>query len=249
MTEAARRTGLLDDASLEASAVVANCAMNRERQLTGVNSYARELGFSPLDVLMARIGEAGDTGTAGWLDLCCGSGRALIQAACRLRAAGLSGRVTVTGVDLVDAFDPVPAPLPGLELICASAATWQPDRSYDLITCVHGLHYIGDKLALLTRAASWLTPHGRLTADLDLSAIDLGDDPALARRLAARLRAAGFTGNPRRHQITCTGQRDVRLPYVYLGADNRAGPGYTGQPAIRSHYAEQPGLRARSQRS
>lgn len=34
-----------DDAELEASAVVANCAMNRERQLAGVNSYARELGF------------------------------------------------------------------------------------------------------------------------------------------------------------------------------------------------------------
>jgi hypothetical protein len=33
--------------------VVANCAMNRERQLAGVNSYARELGCSPLDVITA----------------------------------------------------------------------------------------------------------------------------------------------------------------------------------------------------
>lgn len=36
---------LLDDAALEKSAVVANRAMNRERQLAGVNSHARELGF------------------------------------------------------------------------------------------------------------------------------------------------------------------------------------------------------------
>jgi len=39
---------LLDDGDLTLSAVVANCAMNRERQLAGVNSYTRELGFNPL---------------------------------------------------------------------------------------------------------------------------------------------------------------------------------------------------------
>jgi hypothetical protein len=33
-----RHAGLLDDEDLARSAVVANCAMNRERQLTGVNS-------------------------------------------------------------------------------------------------------------------------------------------------------------------------------------------------------------------
>ena len=38
----------------------------------------------------------------------------------------------------------------------ASLATWRPERAYDLITCVHGLHYIGDKLGLVARAASWL---------------------------------------------------------------------------------------------
>ncbi|HEX8005464.1 MAG TPA: class I SAM-dependent methyltransferase [Trebonia sp.] len=240
MADADRRARLLDDEALEVSAVVANCAMNRERQLAGVNSYARELGFNPLDVIVAQIrGTAASTGTAGWLDLCCGSGQALIQAAGQLHAAGLAGRVTVTGVDLVDAFGPVPAPVPDLELVCAPVTAWQPTRSFDLITCVHGLHYIGDKLAVLARAASWLTSHGRLIADLDLSAIDLGDGPAAARRLAARLRAAGFAYSSRRHQITCTGRRDVRLPYSYLGADDRAGPGYTGQPAVRSHYAEE----------
>jgi hypothetical protein len=69
-----QRAALLDDAALEASAVVANCAMNRERQLAGVNSYARELGFNPFDLLTSVIagGSEGDTRTAAWLDLCCG---------------------------------------------------------------------------------------------------------------------------------------------------------------------------------
>ena len=237
MADGHRRDGLLDDAALEVSAVVANCVMNRERQLSGVNSYARELGFSPLEFVMGKTGGVTGTGTAAWLDLCCGSGRALIQAASALHGAGLAGRVSLTGVDLVDAFDAVPGPTPGLELICASAIAWVPDRTFDLITCVHGLHYVGDKLGLLTRVASWLTPSGRLIADLDLAAIEVGG-PAAARRLAARLRAAGFGYSFRRHQITCTGPRDIQLPYSYLGADDRVGPGYTGQPAVRSHYAE-----------
>jgi SAM-dependent methyltransferase len=195
------------------SAVVANCAMNRERQLVGVNSYARELGFNPLQVVSARTGSGGrgQDGTVAWLDLCCGSGRALIQAARQVRDAGLAGRVDLVGVDLVDAFDAAPGSVPGLELVCAPVAAWEPARSFDLITCVHGLHYVGDKLALLTRAAGWLAPAGRLTADLDLSAIRVGG-PAATWRLRSRLRAAGFAYSPGRRQITCAGRRDVRLP-------------------------------------
>ena len=223
------REELLDDAALEASAVVANCAMNRERQLAGVNSYARELGFDPLAVVAAQTAGSGQAGTVGWLDLCCGSGRALIQAARQVREAGLAGRVDLVGVDLVDAFDAPPGSVPGLELVCAPVAAWEPARSFDLITCVHGLHYIGDKLALLTRAASWLTPAGRLAADLDLSAIRVGGRPP-TRRLRSRLREAGFAYNSRRHQITCAGRRDVRLPYAYLGADDRAGPATPASP-------------------
>ncbi|MBO0869883.1 MAG: hypothetical protein J2P15_15085 [Micromonosporaceae bacterium] len=64
---------LLDDGSLATSSVIANCAMNRERQLAGVNSYAKELGFNPLDALLTRLAEQD---RAGWLDLCCGTGRA-----------------------------------------------------------------------------------------------------------------------------------------------------------------------------
>ncbi|MEV0392253.1 class I SAM-dependent methyltransferase [Polymorphospora rubra] len=219
---------LLGDDELEGSAVVANCAMNRERQLAGVNSYARELGFDPVDVLTTR------PEGAAWLDLCCGTGRALIQAAAHLRPA----ETTLVGVDLVDAFDPVPATPYAPQLVCASVATWTPARAFDLITCVHGLHYVGDKLAVLTRAANWLTDTGRLVADLDLHSIRLPDGRPAGRRLTARLRAAGFSYDARRHRISRTGPGDVRLPYAFLGADDRAGPNYTGQPAVHSYYAE-----------
>jgi SAM-dependent methyltransferase len=215
--------------ALLTSAVVANNAMNRVRQLAGPNSYARELGFDPVDLLLDRPDDR-----PAWLDLCCGSGRALIQAAARLHASGAGDRIALVGVDLVDAFDPVPAG-PAPELICAPLLGWHPARTFDLITCVHGLHYVGDKLGALARAASWLAPGGRLVADLDLAAVDTGEPTT--RRLAARLRAAGFTYDPRRRRISRTGPVVLDLPYAYLGADDRAGPNYTGQPAVRSYYS------------
>src|ERR1700733_8210555 len=73
---------LLGDDELERSAVVATCRMNRERHPLGSNGYDRELGLDPLDFLKQRIA----TGhLVAWLDLCCGTGRALIQATRQIR--------------------------------------------------------------------------------------------------------------------------------------------------------------------
>jgi SAM-dependent methyltransferase len=223
---------LLGDDELHASAVVANCSMNRERQLAGVNSYARELGLDPVGLLRASITRRG---AGAWLDLCCGTGRALIQAAVILRDEGLFAQAAIVGVDLVGAFAPRPAGLPGLQLVFSHVSEWTPPRPFDLITCVHGLHYVGDKLTALTRAASWLTPDGLLLADLDLAGISIAGQPA-GRRLSRALRDAGFSYDPRRHRVSRTGRLDVALPYHYLGADDRTGPNYTGQPAVTSHY-------------
>jgi SAM-dependent methyltransferase len=228
---------LLNDDALYAFTVVANNAMNRERQLDGVNSYTRELGFNPPDWLTARNGSQDqETVSIGWLDLCCGTGRALQQAADHLAAAGLSDRATLVGVDLVDIFDPIPRSGPVPHLVCASVTDWQPPRRFDLITCVHGLHYVGDKLGLLVRAATWLTDTGMFVADLDLTSIRLADGQPAGPRLTTALHGAGFTYDPRRHRVTRTGPRHVDLPYRYLGAEDRAGPNYTGQPAIHSIY-------------
>ncbi|UWP84760.1 class I SAM-dependent methyltransferase [Dactylosporangium fulvum] len=234
---------LLDDDTLAGSAVVANSAMNRERQLAGVNSYAKELGFNPVDVLTAVLRVTGAPDTVAWLDLCCGTGRAVIEAAGALHAAGVSERVLVQGVDLVDAFDPAPE-VPWLRLTTASVVSWRPDRRYDLITSVHGLHYVGDKLAVLERAAGWLTDGGRLVADLDLASIRLAGGAPAGRRLAADLREAGFSYDGRRRRIGRDDRGEVRLPWEYLGADDTAGPGYTGQPAVHSHYRRRSGSSA-----
>jgi hypothetical protein len=100
---------------------------------------------------------------------------------------------------------------------------------------VHGLHYVGDKLAVLAAAAGWLTDDGLLVANLDLTAIRLPDRRPAGRRLGNALRAAGFGYDRRRRRIRRTGRREVVLPYTYLGADDQAGPNYTGQPAVDSY--------------
>jgi SAM-dependent methyltransferase len=202
---------LLDDETLWSSSVVANCEMNRER---GLASYRRELGAD----LSLRSG-------ACWVDLCCGSGKALAEAA--------REDVTIVGVDLVDHH--VPA-RPGLSFVVAPVDQWEPAASVDLVTCVHGLHYVGDKLGLLVRAASWLVPGGRLVANFDVASVRRADGVPFGRALTKALREAGFTYDNRKRRIGYTGEGQPRLPFTYLGADDKAGPNYTGQPAVHSFY-------------
>ena len=105
------------DDELTGHAVVANSTMNRERILTGVNSYARELGFDPAAFLN------GHGPAPSWLDLCGGEGLALRAAARQLPQA------TITGVDLVGPL--TPAELPNaLELVTADLGQWSPARRY-----------------------------------------------------------------------------------------------------------------------
>lgn len=223
-------TFLLGDDELNRSSVVANCTMNRERQLAGVNSYTRELGFNPVDWLDQRSARA----SVSWLDLCCGSGRALAQAADYF--GHRESTVTLVGVDLVDAFVAV-EPSRRLELITASVVGWVPPRRFDLITCVHGLHYIGDKLAVIAAATAALTDDGLFVADLDPGNVRLPDGRPAGRVLTGALRQAGLTFDGRRRRVRCDGYRELHLPFAYLGADDRAGPNYTNQPAVNSYYA------------
>ena len=216
---------MLDDSALERSSVAANCAMNRERGLAGPNSYTKELGFDPLGWVRGRP-------DAAWLDLCCGSGRALIEASRWLTMMGDPDGVRLVGVDLVDYFAEPPVEQ-RVEFLTASIAAWLPHGSFDLITCVHGLHYVGDKLGVLARALTWLRPGGLFVADLDLANVKAPGGP---RRLAAQLRAQGVAYDGRRRRLTCEGPRILKLPYEYVGADDHAGPNYTGQPVVDSHY-------------
>lgn len=222
---------LLSDDELERSAIVANCRMNRERDLTGSNGYSREIGFDPLDFLWARV--ALDRRVA-WLDLCCGTGKALIQAARTSQADGMP--IEIVGVDLVGQFDRLDPELAHLRLVEASLAKWHAGRHFDLITCVHGLHYVGDKLGLIARAASWLTDDGLFVATLDLQNFKLANGQAAGRPVAAGLRQAGIEYDRRKRRLTCRSRKELSLPLRYLGADDQAGPNYTGQPAVDAIY-------------
>lgn len=218
----------LSDQKLEESAVVANCRMNRERNLRGGNGYDRELRFDPLEFLESA---AKETGEAKWLDLCCGTGKALIEAAADLNH--WSSCISIVGVDLVGMFDLNEATI--LRLVEAPLSTWKPNETFDLITCVHGLHYVGDKLGLIQRALRWLNPNGRFVANLDHDNLKLesNDDS----RLINHLRREGLAYSSRKKLLQSNDIRRIQLPFQYLGADDQAGPNYTGQPAVNSHYA------------
>lgn len=222
-------TKLLAETSLEQSPIVANCRMNRERELTGANGYARDLRMNPLDHLKQITT---NDSTRRWLDLCCGTGRALVEAARLAEQEAMS--IEIVGVDLVDSF--MPHHLGSLDLIEASLSSWQPKGEYDLITCVHGLHYIGDKLGLLTRINNWLRKGGLFVGNLDLRNIRITSSKDSKRTIAQALRDAGFIYNTRTKLLKHHQQDDFRLPFRYLGASDQAGPNYTGQPAVDSYY-------------
>ena len=218
---------LLSNKELEELAVVANCDMNRQRVLHGSNGYDHDLRFDPLEFLR---NVAQRKGNAAWLDLCCGTGKALIEAAAVDDSEALS--LSIVGVDLVGMFDRHASA--NLQLVEASLSTWQPTRQFDLVTCVHGMHYIGDKLDLIKRSISWLEVGGRFAANLGQENLKL--QGANSSSIISRLRKLGIEYSSRHNLIQSSTNQSLDLPYVYLGADKDAGPNYTGQPAVNSHY-------------
>lgn len=225
----AKSKKLKDHAELEQSDIVANITMNRNRALIGDNSYGKEFDLNPVTELANR---RQDKGKAAWLDLCCGRGRALIDAAIALGTNNL----TLHGVDLVDHFDPRSKQYPAITLTVTSLHTWTATQHYDLITCIYGLHYIGDKLDLITRAASWLNPNGIFLANLDLNHVLNPDGTAFTKKLINWFTASGFDVDLQTGVLRKTGSAVLHSPFEYLGADDRAGPNATGQPGVASYY-------------
>ncbi|MGO4290702.1 class I SAM-dependent methyltransferase [Chitinophaga sp. RAB17] len=220
---------LLPEKDLIWSAVVANSSMNRDRNASGINSYEKEFKFIPARFLEQKVRE---NGCASWLDLCCGSGLALIQTHTDLTRKGLQQQVQLKGIDLLDTFPPEAENLEGLTLEVRSVVDWQPDRSYDLITCSHGLHYLGDKLKVIAMACSALTANGYFVAHLDLQNIILPEN-ILWKKL---WKEQGLQYNSRTRIISRTGTLVFNLGLQYLGADDQAGPNYTGQGAVNAYY-------------
>ncbi|MBO9732872.1 MAG: class I SAM-dependent methyltransferase [Chitinophaga sp.] len=220
---------LLSEKDLVWSAVVANCSMNRDRNASGINSYEREFKLVPARFLEEIVQE---NGFASWLDLCCGSGLALAQTYDVLAQKGLQQQVYLKGIDLLDTFPPMMENTPGISFEVTSVVGWQPDRSYDLITCSHGLHYLGDKLQVIAMACKALTPNGYFIAHLDIKNISIPAPVSLKQLFTTQ----GLAYNARTHLLTCKGPRNFKAGLTYLGADDQAGPNYTGQGAVNSHY-------------
>ncbi|MEV5892482.1 class I SAM-dependent methyltransferase [Nonomuraea fuscirosea] len=99
------------------------------------------------------------------LDVCCGAGASAIPAA---KAAGPQGHVDAVDLagDLLahgrrraDAEE-----LRNIRFVQADATTWKPDdgHPYDVVQCVHGVFFLPDMDASVSRLTGLLRPGGRL---------------------------------------------------------------------------------------
>jgi len=222
---------LISNEELDWTAVVANNRMNRSRKATGVNSYAQDLAFNPIPFLLERAGQQ----EVRWLDLCCGEGNALIQASRILQQESINFQLI--GIDLAGHFSIIPAAAShDLELVQQSLRDWEVGGEFELITMVHGLHYLGDKLGILAKYLPHLTSDGLFVGHLDLDNLEvrgLEDSQVHLRNFFQRER---INYDSRQHLLSVNGPRQLSLPYIYLGADIEAGPNYTGQAAVTSVY-------------
>ena len=219
---------------LLSSPVVANATMNRGRGLGGVNSYERELRFSITDFLAERVRERGK---AVWYDACCGQGRALVEAGTQFAEMAWGRQIEIVGVDLMGMF--TPEQVPGVTLIAAEVAAFRLDQPADLITCVHGLHYLGDKLGFLQHAYAMLALDGLFLGHLDAKNVHAVDGGPPIWRQAARHAAKSGVALDFKSHVLCIKRTDAPLGFgvTYQGATVSEQPNYTGITVIDSWYA------------
>lgn len=222
---------LLDNSSLEKSSIVANSLMNRQRKCTGGNSYQKELSFEIIKFLKNHLQKNKQT---AWLDIGCGEGNALIEAAENL--ARQNENLQIIGIDLAGMFQTIPPEFEFLKLIETSFENYFSETGFDLITCVHGLHYIGDKLAFLQKAVSMLKIDGIFLANLDLANFKFENGKTANRIIAKSLRKNGFEFDSKKHLLICQGKKKINFDFEYFGADDAAGANYTGQEVVDSFY-------------
>lgn len=228
---------LLNKNELELSAIVANNRMNRKRNAIGVNSYEKDIYFNPIDFLKKQKSDE----PLRWLDLCCGEGKALIQAAEGFYKEGLASDYALEGLDLVDFFNDFDSNL-NLSLNAQNLESWIPNKEYDLITVVHGLHYVGDKIDVIRKCLSALKQDGFFIANLDVSNILMEDQKNSRKRILDLFKRHTIDYQSRRRLLTTAGKRVLESSFQYLGADDTAGPNYTGQEVVNSYYRVSTGL-------
>ena len=224
---------MLSPDNLLSSPVVANATMNRGRGFSGVNSYERDLRFSLTDFLAERVRYRGQS---LWYDACCGEGRALAEAGKQFAASEWGRRVQIIGVDLVEMF--TPEQTPNVSLIAADVAAFTLDRPADLITCVHGLHYLGDKLGFLRHTYAMLAPGGLLLAHLDPDNLrGAGAGGSVWRQAVRHATRGGVTLDFKGHVLRAVRtEGTLNFGLTFQGATVSEQPNYTGITVIDSWY-------------
>jgi len=223
---------LKNDEELEWSSVVANNSMNRKRKAFGINSYEREIKLDPIKYLISKYKDD----KLNWIDLCCGEGNTIIQSAEFIRENGHENKVNLEGIDLVNYFSDYSDYEDLLELRQMNLNKWEPTKKYDLITIVHGLHYIGDKIALLQKLSNSLKSGGKFIGNLSLDNIKIVGIKDSDRMLKKIFRNSEILYNARSKIITLTNPFSILDNFEYLGANDNAGANYTGQEVVDSIY-------------
>ena len=130
----------------------------------------------------------------------------------------------------------LPNPSINLQFMPCSDFDFPPTGRFDFNTCVHGLHYLGDKLQAIRLAASWLVSDGHFVANLDAANMCLSEAGKGQRKIVRFLREQGFEYLPAKHLLILSGRREFEIPFKFRGADDSAGPNYTKQPVVTSYY-------------
>ena len=230
------------------SDIVVNAAMNRGRGFTGVNSYTRDLRqFDVAAFLQERV-RLPLFQTVRWLDACCGEGRALTEAAQLWSGTAWGKKIEIIGLGLWDDLPPAHnfPNGPVLRFVAADAAAWVPDAPLDLITCVHGLHYLPDKLGFLERAYSWLSPSGGLLlAHLDGENVRQYESeralwPTLSRRVQKQGITITFTNHLLRIERTPKSPDALAFGVAFAGRTVSPRPNFSGMTVVDSWYRHRP---------
>jgi ubiquinone/menaquinone biosynthesis C-methylase UbiE len=222
---------LLSEDKLIWSPTVANSRMNRGRNSSGINSYEQDIHFKPEDHIQTIIDK---NGCAFWLDLCCGEGRALVQVYQYFAQANLADKIKLVGIDLVDVQNrnlPVQ-----IKIYTGSILNFIPNEKFDLVTCIHGLHYVGDKLKMITKACSLLNTAGLFIANLDLTDISIEKTNSNAF-LKSQFRKNHLSYDQKKRILEKHGGSAINFNCEYMGADDDHGTNYTGQESVKSYYS------------
>ena len=223
---------LKNEEELEWSSVVANNSMNRKRIAFGINSYEKEIKLNPIKYLISKYKDR----KLSWLDLCCGEGNALIQSAKFLRENNYENKIDLEGIDLVSYFADYSGYEDIMKLAPMNLENWTPSTKYDLVTIVHGLHYIGDKIGLLEKISKSLKKEGIFLGNFSLENIRIQGVKDSEKMLRKIFKESGIVYNSRTKMIEITEPISLSSKFKYLGADDQAGPNYTGQPVVDSVY-------------